>query len=90
MPDEDHRRYLFAAIDRATRRVYVEILKDKSATSASGFLKRLVEKAPFTITKLLTDNDQELTDRFLATGERQPPATTPAIASVPNRRASIG
>ena len=34
MPDEDHRQYLFAAIDRATRWVYVELLQDKSAASA--------------------------------------------------------
>ena len=53
MPDQDQRTYLFAAIDRATRWVYVEILKDKSATAASGFLKRLIDKAPFKITKLL-------------------------------------
>jgi len=33
MPDEDHRQYLFAAIDRATRWVYVELLQGKSAAS---------------------------------------------------------
>jgi len=27
MPDEDHRQYLFAAIDRATRWVYGELLE---------------------------------------------------------------
>ena len=52
MPDEDHRQYLFAAIDRATRWVYVERLQDKSAASAGGFLTRLIDKAPFTITKI--------------------------------------
>lgn len=75
MPDQDQRTYLFAAIDRATRWVYVEILEDKSATSASAFLKRLIEKAPFTITRILTDNGKEFTDRFCATGERQPTGT---------------
>lgn len=75
MPGQDQRTYLFAAIDRATRWVYVEILEDKSATSASGFLKRLIEKAPFTITRILTDNGKEFTDRFCATGERQPTGT---------------
>jgi len=55
MPDEDHRQYLFAAIDRATRWVYVELLQDKSAASAGGFLTRLIDKAPFTITKVLTE-----------------------------------
>ncbi|WP_141699397.1 DDE-type integrase/transposase/recombinase, partial [Candidatus Thiosymbion oneisti] len=71
MPDEDQRTSLFAAIDRATRWVSVEVLKDKSATSASSFLTRLIEQAPFTITKLLTDNGKAFTDRFCATGERQ-------------------
>ncbi len=47
LPDQDQRRDLFAAIDRATRRVYVELLKDQSATAASGFLKRLIDQAPF-------------------------------------------
>ena len=72
MPDEDHRQYLFAAIDHATRWVYVELLQDKSAASAGGFLTRLIDKAPFTITKVLTDNGKEFTDRFCATGQRQP------------------
>lgn len=72
MPDEDSRTYLFAAIDRATRWVYVEILKDKTARSAQAFLKRLIDKAPFKITKLLTDNGKEFTDRFCATGQRKP------------------
>ena len=65
-------RTIFAAIDRATRWVYVERLQDKSAASAGGFLSRLIDKAPFTITKVLTDNDKEFTDRFCATGQRQP------------------
>ncbi|KXX63891.1 IS481 family transposase [Marichromatium gracile] len=72
MPDEDRRRYLFAAIDRATRWVYVEILDDKSAASASGFLERLIAKAPFALSKILTDNGKAFTDRFCVTGERAP------------------
>jgi len=72
MPDEQERKYLFAAIDRATRWVYVEIMGDKSARSSQGFLTRLINKAPFIITKVLTDNGKEFTDRFCATGERSP------------------
>ena len=72
MPDEDQRRYLFAAIDRATRWVYVEILPEKSAACAQGFLTHLLQAAPFKITKILTDNGKEFTDRFCATGEREP------------------
>jgi len=77
MPDEDAHRYLFAAIDRATRWVYVEILPEKSAACARGFLERLLKAAPFTLTKVLTDNGKEFTDRFCATGERQPTGKHP-------------
>lgn len=72
MADEAKPKYLFVAIDRATRWVYLEILSSKSARNARGFLKRLIEKAPFKITKVLTDNGKEFTDRFVATGERKP------------------
>lgn len=41
MPDEDQRQYLFAAIDRATRWVYVELLKDKSAAPPVAFSQAL-------------------------------------------------
>ncbi|ROQ90123.1 IS481 family transposase [Desulfosoma caldarium] len=72
MPDETARKYLFVAIDRATRWVFFEIKADKSAASASSFLKNLVKKAPFKIVKVLTDNGKEFTDRFCATGSRRP------------------
>ena len=72
MADEAKPKYLFVAIDRATRWVYLEILSSKSARNARGFLKRLIEKAPFNITKVLTDNGKEFTDRFVATGKRKP------------------
>ena len=68
MPDEAEHRYLLAAIDRASRRVYREIRPDK--TAAAGFLERLRAKAPFVIRTALTDNSKEFTDRFCATGER--------------------
>lgn len=72
MPDETSRKYLFAAIDRATRWVYIEIRPNKSAKSAEGFLKNLINAAPFAINKVLTDNGKEFTDRFCATGQRKP------------------
>ncbi|EAR22704.1 IS481 family transposase [Nitrococcus mobilis] len=64
MPDETARRYLFVAIDRASRWVYLELKADKSARSASAFLKAVREKAPFRIHRLLTDNDKAFTDRL--------------------------
>ncbi|WP_457572188.1 IS481 family transposase [Desulfovulcanus sp.] len=64
MPDERHHKYLFVAIDRATRWVYLEIRASKTEYNASAFLENLIEKAPFKITKILTDNGSEFTDRF--------------------------
>ena len=72
MPDETAHRYLFVAIDRASRWVYLEILGEKTAKNAAEFLQRLVDKAPFKVQKVLTDNGKEFTDRFCATGERDP------------------
>ena len=72
MADENSRRYLLVAIDRATRWVYLETVKRKTAANTQGFLKRLIKKAPFRIIKILTDNGKEFTDRFIANGEREP------------------
>jgi transposase InsO family protein len=72
MPDEEHRRYLFVAIDRATRWVFVQIRNDKTAASAKAFLQALVKACPIKITRLLTDNGKEFTDRLFASRERQP------------------
>lgn len=72
MPDEADRKYLSVGIDRASRRVYMEVRASKTAESARSFLRNLIEKAPFTISKVLTDNGKEFTDRFCATGQREP------------------
>ena len=77
MPDESQRKYLFAAIDRATRWVYIEIRASKSAASAKGFLQNLIKKAPFRIRTILTDNGKEFTDRFCSNGERRPTGQHP-------------
>ena len=72
MPDERRRRYLFVAIDRATLWVFVAIKNNKTASSARAFLQALHRACPIKITKLLTDNGKELTDRLFASRERQP------------------
>lgn len=72
MADETHRRYLFVAIDRATRWVFVAIKPTKSAKSAASFLKALHKACPIKIHRLLTDNGKEFTDRLFASRERQP------------------
>ncbi len=72
MQDEAKRRYLFVAIDRATRWVFVQIKSNKTAANAKAFLKALHKACPIKITKLLTDNGKEFTDRLFASRERQP------------------
>jgi len=56
MADEERRRYLFVAIDRATRWVFVRIYPTKSAANARRFLRDLERAAPMRITRILTDN----------------------------------
>ena len=51
---------------------YLERFLDKSAQSAKRFLHDAIKAAPFKITKLLTDNGKEFTDRFIPNGEREP------------------
>ncbi len=72
MPDETQRRYLFVAIDRATRWVYLEVRSSQSAKDAEGFFHRVIDKAPFKVQKVLTDNGKCFTDRFTSGGERKP------------------
>jgi transposase InsO family protein len=72
MADETRRRYLFVAIDRATRWVFVAIYADKTAASARRFLKALHKACPLRIKTLLTDNGKEFTDRLFASPVREP------------------
>ena len=72
MADQTRRSYLFVAIDRATRWVFVAVKKDKTAASARSFLKALHKACPLKIVRLLSDNGKEFTDRLFASRERQP------------------
>ncbi len=71
MQDENSRRYLFVAIDRATRWVFVQLKANKTAASAKAFLNALHKACPIKITKVLTDNGKEFTDRLFASRQRQ-------------------
>jgi hypothetical protein len=64
MPNETARRYLFVAIDRATRWVFLRVYADQSEISSVDFLERLHDAAPMKITMALTDNGSQFTDRF--------------------------
>ena len=70
MADEDRRRYLFVAIDRTTRWVFVRIYPKKTAANACRFLRDLERVAPMRITRVLTDNGKEFTDRLFGLRRR--------------------
>ena len=72
MADETTRRYLFVAIDRATRWVFVRIMPAKTAANARRFLRDLHRACPIRIAKILTDNGKEFTDRLFASRARAP------------------
>jgi hypothetical protein len=68
MPDENCRRYLYVAIDRATRWVYMRIYRDQTERSSVDFVRRLKRTAPMKIRTILTDNGSQFTDRFTTRG----------------------
>ena len=70
MADESSRRYLFVAIDRATRWVFVRICRSKSAANARRFLRDLERACPIRIRTILTDNGREFTDRLFGLRKR--------------------
>jgi len=73
MAEETSRRYLFVAIDRATRWVFIRVFKSKTAANARRFLRDLERACPIRIRTILTDNGKEFTDRLF--GLRKRPAT---------------
>ena len=68
---ERKKRYLFVAIDRATRLMYYEIHDRKTAANAEAFLEACQAWFPFIVEYVLTDNGLEFTDRF-AWGKKEP------------------
>jgi transposase InsO family protein len=71
MPDEEAHRYVYVAIDRATRWVHLHIYDNQTQESSVDFLNQVVEKCPAKIAKILTDNGTQFTDRFTCK-EKQP------------------
>lgn len=59
---EGDKKYLFVAIDRATRSVYFKLYDRKTAKNAESFLEEVIEFFPFSITHILTDNGAEFTN----------------------------
>ena len=73
MADESRRRYLFVAIDRATRWVFIRVYDSETAANARRFLRDLERACPMRIRTILTDNAKEFTDRLF--GRRKRAAT---------------
>ncbi len=63
--------YLFVAIDRATRYVYVELHDNKRMETATQFLEQTLTQYPFKVEKILTDNGIEFSYNPLCE-EKQP------------------
>ena len=55
--------YLFVAIDRTSKFAYVELLEKQRKIQAAEFLKNLIEKVPYKIHKILTDNGVQFTNQ---------------------------
>lgn len=70
LADETSRRYLFVAINRATRWVFIRIDKSKTAANAHRFLRDLARACPIRIRTILTDNGKEITDRLFGLRKR--------------------
>lgn len=79
------RRYLFVAIDRATRRVFLRIYGDMNGKSSVDLLRRLKLASPIRGIKLLTDNGSPFSDRF-TTKDRKPSGLTLADSLATNRQ----
>ena len=68
MPDEKHgHHYLYVAIDRATRWVFIKIYARQTQASSLNFLAALRKACPVKIRTILTDNGSQFTDRFTST-----------------------
>ena len=72
MVDQDRRRHLFVAIDRATRRVFIRVFNAKTAANAHRFLRGLERACPIRIRTILTDNGKAFTHRLCGLRKRAP------------------
>ena len=60
------KQYLFVAIDRATKYIYIELHQRMTMDNAVQFLRNLQQDCIFNITHILTDNGAQFTYKLLA------------------------
>ncbi|MFM7389200.1 MAG: DDE-type integrase/transposase/recombinase, partial [Vampirovibrionales bacterium] len=70
-PLQGEKQYVFVAIERQTRFVYVEVIDTKKATTVRECLLRFLESFPYVHT-ILTDNGSEFTDRGAVSKKNKP------------------
>ena len=59
--------YQYTAVDECTRWTYREMYDEHSTYSSKQFIEKLIEKAPFPIREIQTDNGTEFTNRLIVT-----------------------
>ncbi|WP_051040386.1 DDE-type integrase/transposase/recombinase [Methylomicrobium album] len=74
------KRYLFVAIDRATRYVYLELHDNKRMETATAFLENALAQYPFKVEKLLTDNGIEFSYNPLPDAKKPKDKEHPFVA----------
>jgi transposase-like protein len=60
---EEGKLYLFVAIDRTSKFVYVELLEKYGKVEAAQFLRNVIQRIPYKIHTILTDNGIQFTNR---------------------------
>ena len=66
------KRYLFVAIDRATRTMLYLVYDHKTADCTQDFFEHCMDFFPFQITHILTDNGLEFTNKLLKSKKGNP------------------
>lgn len=64
--------------------------RSKTARAARRFFVALIQSFPIRIRTILTDNDEEFTDRFVTQGEHTQKVSMPLTDCVKPRASSIG
>lgn len=59
--------YQYTAVDECTRWTFREMYEEHSTYSSKQFLEKLINKAPFPIREIQTDNGTEFTNRLIVT-----------------------
>jgi transposase-like protein len=59
---EEGKQYLFDAIDRTSKFVYVELLEKQGKMETAQFLRNLFAVVPYKIHTILTDKGQQFTN----------------------------